>query len=145
MSLISQIRGWIEVDGYQNDHNYKVLENYPFTSRETPESDDDRYFPDIFTIPKWIGGRNPSYILFAMSINNFPGLKGWLKEFEKLLSELIAYDAYIFANEADDLRICLVHYTEQTEIRKPHGKWKKEILRAKFLGQMIGEEENEGD
>lgn len=93
MSYITAVKGWIEVNGYERQHNEEVLKRTRFTSN-------DGDFPRMFAHPKETGNKNPDYILFGASINYLN--KGiWIRRFERLLKKLEGWIAYVIIAEED--------------------------------------------
>lgn len=87
MSYITEVKGWIEVDGYERKHNEEVLSKTKFTGF-------DGDFPRMFAFPQETGTKNPDYMLFGASIN-YLAKDEWIRKFERLLKKLKGWVAYV--------------------------------------------------
>lgn len=103
MSLITNIMGWIETNGFrkEKEHNDRIL-------KELKYSDDD-FFIEMFCSPKNTGDKNPGYILFGASVNHFE-INSWLEKFEEFMKKLIAFGAFVFIEHHDGDQVYAIGY-----------------------------------
>lgn len=103
MSLITNIIGWIETDGFdkEKEYNDKIL-------KELKYSEDD-FFIEMFCSPKDTGTKNPDYILFGASLNHF-AFDCWLEKFEEFIKNLKAFGAFVFVAEHDGEYVYAIGY-----------------------------------
>lgn len=102
MSIITNITGWIETDGFNNkkEYNDKILK----------ELEHDNFFIDMFCSPKDTGRpKNPDYIMFGASLNHFV-IDCWIEKFEEFIKKLKAYSTFVLVEDDDGEDIYAIGY-----------------------------------
>lgn len=101
MSIITNITGWIEINGFDENKEYndKILKELKYGD----------FFIDMFCSPKDTGPKNPDYIMFGASLNHFV-IECWLEKFEEFIKKLKAFGAFIWIEDDDGEDVYAIGY-----------------------------------
>lgn len=113
MSLVTEITGWIETNGFDEGENAGMRHNNRMLKKFEGDIEDsyfdEHFFKDMFCEPKYTGSKNPSYILFGASIN-YCHFDEWLELFENFIKKLDAFGAFVFVREKDGRKVFAIGY-----------------------------------
>jgi hypothetical protein len=132
MSLITNITGWIETNGFDENKEYndKILKELKYGD----------FFIDMFCSPKDTGPKNPDYVLFGASLNHFV-VDCWLEKFEEFIKKLKAFGAFVWMEDNDGEDIYTIGYYLYD------GNFIKDVVKLGDNGDYnwLWEEENQKD
>lgn len=144
MSHITAIKGWIEVDGFDQLQNHLRFQEALKQLRchhgsafgcQYPECDEHKYkhVPKMFAEIPDSGTKNPHYIVFAATLN-----RADIDEFteffeEELLTRLSGFQAFVFVSEEQAKSFC-----KRYKGKRKEGDWEL-VETLDFFTDEIGE------
>lgn len=126
MSFITEIKGWVEVDGFKQEENskrfqealkqLKCLHGWRFRCH-SEECQDHAYssVPNMFVEIPDSGTKNPHFIVFAATIN-YSIIDEFIEFFEEeLLTRLAGFRAFVFINREQSWAFCKYYKGDRSE------------------------------